>query len=309
MNITMLTHAPAGFCRLLWLQQRVYFLQDGASALAEVSLLGAEAGSTNSQDAVPASPDVTACFTIPGPPAEPEAAHPAPAMPAAAGSHGPAAPAAERPALDAAADATCVMCLDVPKDVILAPCGHQCLCRQAEISHPGTACMHRWLSHWHCLYTSLRHTSRLRLQLLAHAHCVIGVAPFCRGCTLILMSSPTPAARCCPVCRTKVGVLLRVPVRSWKMPVRTASLKCVCKLFCTLRTVSMCDGLPAPPCRSTATWHKSTGRKGRGSRQRRWQHKCISTSSCGDTSLVCVPSTLCLATCAPRRCLQGRMLP
>lgn len=32
---------------------------------------------------------------------------------------------------DAAIDSQCVMCLDAPSNVILAPCGHQCLCRRA----------------------------------------------------------------------------------------------------------------------------------------------------------------------------------
>jgi Zinc finger, C3HC4 type (RING finger) len=92
-------------------------------------MLGVEAGSIDSQDAAP--PDATARVAIPGPPAEPAAARPAPAAePAAAGKHIAVTPAAEGDTPDAAADATCVMCLDLPKDVILAPCGHQCLCRQ-----------------------------------------------------------------------------------------------------------------------------------------------------------------------------------
>ena len=82
-------------------------------------MLGTEAGSASSQDAAPASPDVTA--HVPGPPAEPAAAHPASAAPAATDKH---IAAAKGDTADGAADATCVMCLDLPKDVILAPCGH-----------------------------------------------------------------------------------------------------------------------------------------------------------------------------------------
>ena len=195
---------------------RFQLLQDEADPVVEISTPGAEAGSIDSQDAAPASADATARIAIPGPPAEPAAPRPASAAPAVAGQHIAATSAAEGPTLDGAADATCVMCLDLPKDVILAPCGHQCLCRQV-VTSTVTQPAYMWRARdvegtCSALIPSHCETGA---QLLVYVQCTVDERCCCRGCTLILMSSSAPTSRCCPVCRTKVGVRMYVLSRSW----------------------------------------------------------------------------------------------
>jgi Zinc finger, C3HC4 type (RING finger) len=108
-----------------------YPLQAGADSVA------AEAWTAHpepniSQVAMPAA-DATAHIATLQHAAEPAATDPASAAPRATG----AAALAAGAHVPDAADASCVMCLDLPKDVILAPCGHQCLCRQGPVHRRG----------------------------------------------------------------------------------------------------------------------------------------------------------------------------